>query len=299
MNFESVHLLDIQWQDVKDFFNSVFFTAIAGSLAGAFAGAYGAQRIIERAKYRDELLKEIRNTNAATNVTFGICNSLLSLKKQHVKALKETFDAQKLDFLNHQNKVRVGEICKDQVFNFLADLQSLSLPQLPVDILQAQVFEKLSLMGRPLNLATTLSQTAHSLSESLEKRNQLIEFYKVNALARKDGFVALYFGLPQDGHINQDYASSLDAIYNQTDDGIFFSQLLCKDLVEHGEQIAARFKKKYGKDAPTINKPDFTKAETLGLMPEAENYADWAGMFVKSTGSLTVLEKIRRWMKRH
>lgn len=299
MNFESIHHLNIQWQDVKIFFNSVFFTAIAGSLAGAFAGAYGAQRIVERAKYRGELLKEIRNTNAATNVSFSVCNSFLSMKKQYVKPLKETFETQKAALLDHQNKRRLGEISKDKLFEFSADLQTLSLPQLPVDILQTQVFEKLSLMGRPLNLATTLSQTAHSLSASLEKRNQLIESYKVNAPTLQDVFVALYFGLPHGRYINQDYPSSLDAIYSQTDDGIFFSQLLCKDLVEHGEQIAARFKKKYGKGAPTINKLDFTKAETLGLMPKADNYADWVTMFVKNTDSPTFLERIRLRLKRH
>lgn len=131
MNFESIYLLNIQWQDVKDFFNSVFFTAIAGSLAGAFAGAHGAQRIAERAKYRDELLREIRNTNAATNVALGVCNSLLSVKKQHVKPLKEAFVTQKAALRDHLNKRRLGEISKDAIFNFLADLETLSLPQLP------------------------------------------------------------------------------------------------------------------------------------------------------------------------
>lgn len=136
----------------------------------------------------------------------------------------------------------------------------------------------------------------HSLSTSLEKRNQLIESYK---LANVPISAPLYFGLPQDGHINQDYPSTIEAIYSQTDDGIFFSQLLCKDLVEHGEQVTAKFKKKYGKVAPTINKPDFAKAEALSLMPKADNYADWVSMFVKNTGPLTFLEKLRILLKWH
>ncbi len=281
---------------MKDFFNSVFFTAIAGSLAGAFAGAYGAQRIAERAKYRDELLKEIRNTNAANMVVFGMCNSLIQMKKQHVKSLKETFETQKAALLDHLNKMQMGQISKDTIFRFSADFETLSLPQLPVDILQKQVFEKLSLVGRPLSLAITLSQTVHSLSASLEKRNQLIESYKV---ANASISAPLYFGLPQGGYINQDYPSLINAIYNQTDDGIFFSQLLGKDLVEHGEQIAAQFKKIFGKGAPTISKSNFGKAEKAGLMPKADNYPDWFTMFVKNTGSPTFLEKIRLRLKRH
>jgi hypothetical protein len=75
-SFFSAHL-----PDAKDFFNSVFFTAIAGSLAGAFAGARAAQRIAEKTRNKEELLREIRNTNAATMVAFGVCNSLISGQK--------------------------------------------------------------------------------------------------------------------------------------------------------------------------------------------------------------------------
>jgi hypothetical protein len=261
----------------------VFFTAIAGSLAGAFAGAYGAQRIAERSKNRDELLKEIRNTNATISLAFGICNSLLAMKKQHVKSLKENFEAQKEALLEHQQKMRAGQILPGTVFNFLVDFQTLSLLQLPIDILQSQIFEKLSLVGRPLNLTTTLSQTTHSLNASLEKRNQLIEFYKAKA-TRQPISPSLYFGLPQGGHINQDYPCTVYAIYNQTDDGIYFSRLLCKDLVEHGKQVVTHFKKQYGKGAPNVSEPDFNKAVDAGLMPNDDNYADWTSSFIKKSG---------------
>jgi|SRR5579862_2136861 len=60
--------LQAHWPDAKDFFNSVFFTAIAGSFAGALAGAVTAQRIANKTRNKDELLKEIRAANAATMV---------------------------------------------------------------------------------------------------------------------------------------------------------------------------------------------------------------------------------------
>lgn len=285
----------MRWQDAKDFFNSAFFSAIFGSLAGALAGAYAAQRIVERAKRRDELLKEIRHTNAAITVAFGMCNSLLSLKKQHVKSLKEVFDSQKAELIDHLKKQQRGQIGKGQIFEFKADLETLSLPPLPVETLQTQVFEKLSLMGRGLSLVITLVQTLHSLSASLEKRNQLIDAYKVNAGLKPDDFPALYFGLRQGNYINQEYPSSLDAINSQTDDGIFFSQLLCKDLVEHGSQIAQRFKKHFGKGAPHVNRPDFAKAEENNLMPSPDNYTDWLTMFKQHDEPITFSEKIRTW----
>src|SRR5689334_19372520 len=78
---------------------------VAGT--GAFAGAYGAQIITERSKLREELTKEIRNTNAAISISFGICNFLLSMKHQHVKDLKEKYDAQRKDFFAHFERMRV------------------------------------------------------------------------------------------------------------------------------------------------------------------------------------------------
>ena len=96
------------WQSSKDFLNSNFFTAIAGACAGAFAGAYGAQRIVARGKEREELLAEIRNTNAATVVALGVCNTFLAIKKQHVKRLKETFDKQKTDYLGSRSQIQDG-----------------------------------------------------------------------------------------------------------------------------------------------------------------------------------------------
>lgn len=266
------------WLEIKEFFNSVFFTAIAGSLAGAFAGAYGAQRIAEKAKYRDQLLKEMRGTNTAIMLAFGICNSLLSIKKQHIRSLKENFDVQKTALIEHKHKRESGFISKDQEFHYNADFQTLSLPPLPVDILQTQVFEKLLLVGRPISLTTTLMQTVHSLSASLVMRNQQIEGYK----AKNGASVAEYFGLPLAGQVNEIYPSLINAIYEQTDDGIFFSKLLCQDLIEHGNNIVDIFKKNFKKGAPTINKTDFSKAEKLGLMPNTDKYVDWFKMFAES-----------------
>lgn len=266
------------WPSIKEFLNSVFFTAIAGSLAGAFAGAYGAQRIAEKAKFREQLLKEIRGINTAIMLAFGICNSLLVIKKQHIKPLKENFEAQRAALLDHKQKRDSGLISQDIEFHFTADLQTLSLPPLPVDILQTQAFEKLSLEGRPISLTTTLGQTIHNLSSSLEGRNQLIETYRANNGVSP----AEYFGLPIGGQINEMYPSLINAIYQQTDEGIFFSHLLCQDMIEHGNRIVELFNKNFKKGAPKISRADFSKSEKLGLMPNADNYADWFTAFIKN-----------------
>lgn len=277
LDFQLPICVTAYWPEIKDFFNSIFFTAIAGSFAGALGGAWAAQRIAEKAKHKEQLLKEIRYTNASIVVATGICNSLLAMKKQHIKPLKESLEVQKVAFLDHQRKFKLGQINKDVEFHLACDFETLLPPHLPLDILQRQVFEELSLVGRPLRLTTTLYQTVQDLSMSLEKRNQLIEFYKnTNTISP-----ALYFGLPQAGGINKDYPSTLEAIYSQADDGIFFSELLSKDLVEHGNQLVLKLKNLSKKDVPIISTFDFSEAEIAGYMPKPDNYTDWFTKFVK------------------
>lgn len=278
LDFQLPIFITAHWLEIQDFFNSVFFTAIAGSLAGAFAGAYGAQLIAERAKYREQLLKEIRGTNTTIMLSFGICNSLLSIKKQHIKSLKENFDTQKTALVEFKRKRELGLISLDQEFHYKADFQTLSLPPLPLDILQTQAFEKVSLTGRPISLTTTLMQTVHNLSESLAMRNKQIEIYK----AKNGATTAEYFGFQVDGITNEIYPSLINAIYEQTDDGIFFSKLLCQDLIEHGNMIVGLFEKKFKKGSVKISKTDFSKSEALGLIPSADKYADWNTAFVQS-----------------
>lgn len=108
-------------------------------------------------------------------------------------------------------------------FKFQADMQTLQFQALPMDTLRAVAFERLSIVGRPLNLVVTLTQVVQSLDESIAKRNTLIDGYKTEFAKDNQGFVQLYFGLPYgEGHVNLDYPGTINAIYSQTDDGIFF-----------------------------------------------------------------------------
>jgi hypothetical protein len=269
----------------KNFINSTFITSLIGALAGAYFGATAAQRIAERSKYREELLREMRNTNAAIALAFEVSDALLALKKQHVKSLKEIYDAKKADLIEFMRKRDAGEISQDLVFDFKADLETLQPQVLPMDTLRAVVFERLSIVGRALNLVVTLNQTVESLAESLAKRNSLIESYKVEVAKDKQRLVPLYFGLPfEEGLVNREYPDMISAIYSQTDAGIFFGSLLCKDLHEHGQQLSNAFKKKFKNDPHRIHEVDFGPAVADGLMPDEKNYADWLTGFVKKAG---------------
>ena len=287
------------FESTWSFANSNFFIALISTFFAAFFGAFGAQRIIEKAKNKDTLLKEMHNANAAIMVAFGICNSFLGLKKQHIKSLKETFDQAKKDleyFRNKQNKMpdRIGE-----VFEFQTDFQTITPLLTPTDVLQTLVFEKMSLKGRPLSLTITLTQTIYSLNDSLQNRNQLIDDYRVNSPIDENVLALIYFGLPNEkGHIYKNYPDTVDAIYTQTDNCIFFSNLLWQDLVAHGEYIQKKFIKEFGKkNAPIISKPDFTKAEQDGLMPDSKNYADWTNMFITKKNNPSFKNQMTSWFK--
>ena len=61
----------LTWENATTFFNSAFVISLIGALAGAYAGATAAQRIAERTKERDQLLTQIRSTNAAIMVALA------------------------------------------------------------------------------------------------------------------------------------------------------------------------------------------------------------------------------------
>jgi hypothetical protein len=168
-------LFDTYWPSVEKFFDSGFFTAIVGSFAAAYAGARAAQLIAEKTRNREELLREIRATNATTMVAFGITNTLLSVKKQHIKPLKEQFDQQRAATREALAKQQQGQA---GVIEFHANYLAFPALTLPLSILQTQIFEKLSLHGRPIALATTLTQSMDGLNVAIAKRNELIESYK-------------------------------------------------------------------------------------------------------------------------
>jgi hypothetical protein len=129
------------WPDAKDFLELLI------AIVGSFAGALGAQRMADKTRSRDELLKEIRATNVAAMVAFSICNTLLSAKKMHIKALKETFEAQRISAIDALKKQQAGT---GGVVAYLGNFNTLPVLDLPVSILQTQIFEKLSLQGRPI-----------------------------------------------------------------------------------------------------------------------------------------------------
>jgi hypothetical protein len=265
------------WPSSIGMVNSNFITSIAGALFGAFAGAYGAQRIAAKNKRRDELVGQLRDTNAAITLSFVLCNNFVNFKKQVSKPVKERFD---------KDKERIVSILSTGTFgDFVADFRNMPTLSYPIETLRRTSFGRLSLSARPLSLVVTLEQTLNALNYAITKRGDLIAKFKAKQTERNDQsyqreLMGRYYRLPfNDGIIDQEYPDTLAAIASQTDNGIFLAELLCQDLISHGTEVAEVFRRKFGTGAPKVNKPDFKIAKEAGLMPPPENYTDWFRAF--------------------
>lgn len=255
------------------FLNSAFALSFVGALAGAAAGGLTAQRVIEKYKLRDELLKEIRNTHAAMMVSFTVCNTSLLLKKQLVRPMFDSFCKARNDFLQYRNERASGQRQGSAQYRFQMDMQEYMAPALPTETIKTLVFDRVNAFGRPLTLIAQIENATAGLSAAIAKRARLIEGFKTSAL-EPDLLALTYFGekLPN-GHTHREYADIVEVIHSYTNDLIFFSGLLTTDLATHGRARSGTFAKKFGKGAPSIDPPDFSGPKKSGLYPPDTDYS--------------------------
>ena len=271
----------MSWENLASITNSAFTTSLVGALAGAYAGAYAAQKIAERSKERAEFQAQIRNTNAAITLSFIVCNAAISLKKQQTKEICETYFKKKAELEEFLQKRKAGEMSPDILFEFRADLRSVPFPTVPIDALRSLVYEKLSVSGRPLALVATLAGALTSLAETIANRNSLIASFKqLSPQALDAALPALYFGRPYgEGHVSTEYLDTMMGLQNLTDDVIFFSHLLCTDLIAHGNKVLDNFKLQFKGILDQINAIELSPEKTAGLMPPDGEYSEWLSGF--------------------
>ena len=255
--------------------NSNFSTALLGSLAGAFAGAFTAQRIAERSKRREEFSKELRSVNAAIMVSASICNAVIAVKGQHVKPLLEKFNSDEAARLEFDSQRETGERQGNVGFQYVADLRLFPCPTLPISTLQDLVFNRLTIAGRSLSLVAVLTQSITEMAQAFEKRKSIVETFRDGTVPESE-IPYHYFGMRlSSGHTNREYPDIVSALSSYADDCIFFSSLLCEDLMSHGHRVRAEFEKKLGKGAPKISQADFAAVRESGMLPPPSKYGDW------------------------
>jgi hypothetical protein len=276
------------WGNLKGFGNSAFVT----SLAGAFAGAYGAQKIALRSKIRDEVVKEIKETNSAIMLALTITNLGIALKRQHIQRMVKAYQAELKRADEHQERARNGKSDPETPFILSTDLTTLQIISPPIKYLEEIVLGKLSTAGRFVAAAMALSDAVTNLNEALQKRNDLIENYKMNRIPKGTNIQQLYLGWTYDGDShNKDYGSTMSAIDLYLGDVIFFGKILYEELQQHGQKISTKNKKHLRGAPSTVMTVDFSEANDLGLIPDAEQYKDWTSGFVEKAAP------VKRWWK--
>jgi hypothetical protein len=265
--------------------DSNFSIALVSGFVGAYAGAAAAQRVIERSKRRDDLTKEMRNTNAAIIVAFSMCNAALALKKQHVKPMHELFHKTKAELEEFLQARASGRIQGTTPYNFTADLRMFPSLEVPLDSLKELVYHRVAAYGRAVALVSVIEQTLVGIRNSILRRDQFVQRVQGGAIP-DEHLVNYYFGRPlPGGSTNQEYPDLVDAIYSYVDDIVFFTALLCSDLMQHGKLVRQEFVEDFGKGAPKISEPDFSGPREKGLMPSDDNYRDWLNAFVTKAES--------------
>jgi hypothetical protein len=259
---------------------ATFAVAIVSASAGALAGAWAAQRIAASNKLNDDIVLEIRNTNAAVALAYDMFNTYYSLKKQLVLPLKVNFDSEKTKRKNIE-KMNKLPTHADKIPVFEMNFTTLPLPYVPSQRLQGILFDKLSVTGGSLHMISLLVKSSDSLFAQIEQRNQIIKVYMENPISDETQKAHFYFGTTDgDGHTDTSYSDCVGSIYHFNDDCIMSCKLLIEDLSLHGEELKLRNKKRLKGAPQKIMKIDFSTIEE-GVIPSAEEYSDW----IELTGS--------------
>jgi hypothetical protein len=266
------------WESIKEFGNSTFFTSLSGALAGAWAGGRIAQVLASKAKDKEDLTKDIRNSNAAATMASALCDDLAGLMGQHVKELKDTYDADRARF----EAALVAAATTDRPHLFTANLQYLNTPPLSTEVLQSLIYGQVS-NNFAIKVFSSLNQAIANVKSTNAYRNTLIDEFRTmhsNPAALRFS----YFGQPHDIAGTDDrYRAALSNIYSSLQDGIYLSMHLSLLLCEHSAKLGMRYKNEYGRPVPKAQKVDFTRLADRGLLPDRKNYPDWDQMFYPPT----------------
>lgn len=172
-----------------------------------------------------------------------------------------------------------GEVPPNAEHRIGADLRIYPAPTTAMETLKGLVFKEISAYGRALALVSVLDQSLVGLSEAIKKRDTWVQSFSSGAIPNQQ-FQHYYFGLVlPTGDTNQEYPDLVYAIHSYTDDVIFFSSLLCADLMKHGTAIRKALKKLSKQNVPRVSTADFSGPRASGLIPPDNQYSDWINGF--------------------
>ncbi len=119
----------MDWQWVKQFVASDAFNTLVVGAFSAFFGAWGAQAVIRRGQTKQTMVGELNGISAALALCFTISNRYMSLKRQHVRAMRDSYEQALQDF--EASRRRPSPPGQPRVIDFRADLHTLPPIKVP------------------------------------------------------------------------------------------------------------------------------------------------------------------------
>ncbi|MCC0043906.1 MAG: hypothetical protein H6892_05845 [Brucellaceae bacterium] len=255
------------WGQFATLSNAVTFVGVAISSAfAAYFGALGAQRIVAREIKQERKEREERIRQSAIRTCFTVMNAALIFKKQHAIELTNNYGAAVVA----AHAANEGDLAAPVQIRM--DLRSLPLPRFPLSNAERLFFQEMQLSGRAAAAAGTLLQSIDLLSDSVRRRDEWLEEFRLGAKTDKER-VAAYAGLETPNGRDERYANLVDAISSYTDDIIFFSAILEHDLSNNVEKSKRGWWRRVEKSGQG-GKIKWREG-TEELMPDPEDYKEW------------------------
>jgi hypothetical protein len=268
--------------------DSLFGEDALGNLLAAAFGAFAGGLAGSRSQSKRAVIAELNAVAAARALSFFVANTFLGLKRQHVRHMRRQFIQNKREFLSARRAAARGAPIR---FEARLDLQTLSAPKVPTELLERSIFEKLTVRGRPLVTVVALINAIEGLRTLINDRNACIEEWRVRESIPGGWAVPdvrkfeLYFGVRNaaGGPVDERFLTFLRGIYKQTDDCIFFARMLELDLFEYAGALHRKNRWKYRLGLAAPYATDWSIAVDQNLMPSDSQYQAWLSGFKNMT----------------
>jgi hypothetical protein len=280
------------FKTVAQYFPEFWLGTLASAAFGAFAGAW----INNRIQTKRAVIEELNAVRAALVLCFSISNRFISLKRQHVRSMRERYIQARQKYDDSKQRARTHRGPQPFVYNLQADLQTLTPVAVPIQVLERYIFEKISIRGRALAAAVDLVGAIDGLDKTIAYRNDPIAEIRKESPLQPEILAERYFGLRNTAGVTDErFKAIIEAIYNQTNDCIFFSRILADDLLGYGNRLRRKNAWKYRLGIPRLKGADWSIAQKEGLLPSDKDYASWLGGF---RSDLTLWQRFLARMRR-
>jgi hypothetical protein len=241
--------------------------------------------LTSRSQAKRRVVDELKAVHAARAVCFSITNRAIALKQQQIIPMKQRYEKAVAAFQAHQRGM----------LDLPLNLQDLSQLKFPDAVLERIVFEKCAVGAKALAAAAALSGAIDDLRNTIDFRNGLVsEFRKGRAEMTELDRIQLYVGAPTAVEVDRRFATNVEALSHYTDDCIYFSLLLSKELMDYGTSLRSRNRFKFRLGVPKFLPVDWTKANQAKLIPDESQYANWVAGFKRPSSRR---ERFRAWIK--